>query len=641
MFLSDEEEQISLHLDNGELTRSPLMHSNPISIDVLSSAIGLPESPKKLAGTFPEANVAPEHEKIRLEQNIKDLEGEIASLKTKEKSLNEKRRGALNKLLDIKGCIRVLCRIRPFLSTDRIPIQQPILVESDRIVIKSGANKKEFGFDKVFYQDSSQEDVFAEVEPILRSALDGNNVCMLAYGQTGTGKTYTMDGTNETPGIIPRVLKSLFSLNSLDSSTSLTYSISMVEVYLGNLRDLLAPKPSGRIYAVSRSNPTIQIDAKGLVEIEGLTEVPISNYTKANWWYAKGRRVRSTSWTNVNEASSRSHCLTRITIYNHGDATGGKAEVSKLWMVDLGGSERLLKTGAIGQTLDEGRAINLSLSALGDVIAALRRKKVHVPYRNSKLTQILRDSLGNGSKVVMLVHVSPKEEDVAETVCSVSFAKRARAVECTREHSEELKRQKEKRIVELEDEMKEAEVESEKLRKQILKAEFLLSENTRILSTTCQTAKEEEDEEGKIPQSPKDHFNEILETPKESTKTVRKTGVISLPRFMDSTVASRQRKSIAEKQISGKVRNFRSETRSSIQISGSQSHSYSGLKAILKNSNKRPRYGELKNSLTEDGKHNSLEPYPRPSSRGTVVSSTDPNLRVALCRHRRRVSDFM
>lgn len=466
-------------------------------------------------------------------------------------------------------------------------------------------------------------------------------MCMLAYGQTGTGKTYTMDGTNETPGIIPRVLKSLFSLNSLDSSTSLTYSISMVEVYLGNLRDLLAPKPSGRIYAVSRSNPTIQIDAKGLVEIEGLTEVPISNYTKANWWYAKGRRVRSTSWTNVNEASSRSHCLTRITIYNHGDATGGKAEVSKLWMVDLGGSERLLKTGAIGQTLDEGRAINLSLSALGDVIAALRRKKVHVPYRNSKLTQILRDSLGNGSKVVMLVHVSPKEEDVAETVCSVSFAKRARAVECTREHSEELKRQKEKRIVELEDEMKEAEVESEKLRKQILKAEFLLSENTRILSTTCQTAKEEEDEEGKIPQSPKDHFNEILETPKESTKTVRKTGVISLPRFMDSTVASRQRKSIAEKQISGKVRNFRSETRSSIQISGSQSHSYSGLKAILKNSNKRPRYGELKNSLTEDGKHNSLEPYPRPSSRGTVVSSTDPNLRVALCRHRRRVSDFM
>lgn len=272
-------------------------------------------------------------------------------------------------------------------------------------------------------------------------------------------------------------------------------------------------------------------------------------------------------------------------------------------------------------------------------------------------------TIGNGSKVVMLVHVSPNEEDVGETACSVSFAKRARAVECTRELSEvcapivyslvviswkehltakpinlqELKRQKENRISELEAEMKEAEVESEKLRKQILKAEFLLSENRRILSASSQ----DPEDEGRIPQSPKDHLVEVLETPKESAKALRKSTANSLPRFMDSTVASRQRKSTAEKEISGKVRSFRSETRSSIQISGSQSNSYSGLKAILKNSNKRPRYGELKNSLTEDAKNNSLESNPRPSSRGTMVSSSDPNLRIALCRHRRRMSDFM
>lgn len=187
--------------------------------------------------------------------------------------------------------------------------------------------------------------------------------------------------------------------------------------------------------------------------------------------------------------------------------------------------------------------------------------------------------------------------------------------------------------------MKEAEVESEKLRKQILKAEFLLSENTRILSTTCQTG-EEEEEEVKIPESPKDHFDEILSTPKECRKGVRKSGVTSLPRFMDSTVASRQRKGSAEKEMSGKVRNFRTESRSSNQISASQSHSYSGIKSIIKNSNKRPRHGEFKNSSLESSFPIPI-PIPRPSSRGTVVSSSDPNLRVALCRHRRRMSDFM
>ncbi|KAK3200529.1 hypothetical protein Dsin_023944 [Dipteronia sinensis] len=149
---------------------------------------------------------------------------------------------------------------------------------------------------------------------------------------------------------------------------------------------------------------TASQDAKGLVNSEGLTEVQIPDVTKARWWYNKGRRVRSTSWTSVNEASSRSHCLTRITIFRHGDALEAKREVSKLWMVDLGGSERLLKTGATGQTLDEGRAINLSLSALADVIAALRRKRGHVPYSYSKQTQIPKDSLDEEKNLI-----SPKE----------------------------------------------------------------------------------------------------------------------------------------------------------------------------------------------------------------------------------------
>ncbi|KAL3516219.1 hypothetical protein ACH5RR_023121 [Cinchona calisaya] len=636
MFIPPEEEQVLLPIDNGGNPIKALpMDSNPNSVDEMSPASGLDECPIVVPGIFVDDKVIAEQEKNQLELNMKDLEGVIESLKMKDRSLVEKRRAALNKILDIKGCIRLFCRVRPFLSTEKRRIQQPLLIESEKIVIKSGGHKKEFGFDKVFPQEATQEDVFVEVEPILRSAIDGHNVCILAYGQTGTGKTYTMDGTSESPGTIPRVLKALFDETSLESSTSFAFSISMVEVYLGSLIDLLAPKPSCRSYAVSKCNPTIQIDSKGSVEIEGLTEVQISNFTRASWWYNKGRRVRSTSWTNVNETSSRSHCLTRITIHRLGYALGAKAEVSKLWMVDLGGSERLLKTGATGQTLDEGRAINLSLSALGDVIAALRRKKGHIPYRNSKLTQILRDSLGDRSKVMMFVHVSPYEEDVGETSCSVSFAKRARAVECNRELSEELKKQKEKRISELEDEMTEAEEECQKLRKQIQKVEFLLAESKWISI--------EEEEEGKNSPSPKECSGDVLGTPRASNKTTRKNAGNSLPRFMNSTVASRQRKTTVEREITSKVRSFRSETRSSIQISGSHSVSYSDprFKGILRKSNKKPRYGEPISSLMENAKCKGWDSYSPALTPATTLTSCDPYSKVRVTHHRRRMSDVI
>lgn len=638
MLISAEEEQVPLTRENGGEVMKPVpMDPDLNSVHGLSSVSTFCGFTGDFSGNFPEANLVPENDEFQLVHHMKNLEDEVESLKLKEKDANEKRRTVLNKILDIKGSIRVFCRIRPFQQTKR-KMQQPISINSDKILINALGIRKEFGFDKVFSQDASQEDVFLEVEPILRSALDGHNACILAYGQTGTGKTYTMDGTTEAPGIIPRVLKNLFNQASLYSDTAFTFSISMVEVYLGSLRDLLAPKPSSRTYAVSKCNPTIQIDSKGSVEIEGLTEVPVSNFTKATWWYSKGKRCRSTSWTNVNESSSRSHCLMRITISLLDDASGGKTEVSKLWMVDLGGSERLLKTGATGQTLDEGRAINLSLSALGDVIAALRRKKLHVPYRNSKLTQILRDSLGNGSKVIMLVHVSPYEEDVAETICSAGFAKRARGVDCTRELPEELKKQKEKKISELEHEMMEAEDECQKLQKQILKAALLLSESRKLLSLTADL-----EDEKKLNSSPKMLNFESLETPKASEKPVKKISVNSFHRFMGSTVASRQRKCIAEAEIQRRTRNFRSETRSCNQISASQAISYSDprFKMVPKMSNKKPRYSEVNASSLGEAKMVHLNLDSRPMSRGSVVISSDSHPKLSLSRHRRRMSDMI
>ncbi|KAH7543186.1 hypothetical protein FEM48_Zijuj02G0156800 [Ziziphus jujuba var. spinosa] len=663
MFISIENEQISLSSANLKvsLNTSP-MESNPDSLDGLPPVSDLLDSPP-LPTIYTDVNVVPEQEKNELQQSISSLEGEIAQLRLKEKLWNDKRREALNKILDIKGSIRVFCRVRPFLLMDRIRTRQPISTGSEKIVVRSGGTRKEFEMDKVFHQEVSQEDVFVEVEPILRSALDGHNVCVFAYGQTGTGKTFTMDGTNEQPGIAPRALKELFHQASLEGTSSLTFSMSMLEVYMGSLRDLLAPRPTSRAYTVTRCNLNIQTDPKGLVEIEGLTEVQIPDYAKARWWYNRGRRARSTSWTNVNEASSRSHCLTRITIFRRGDDSEAKPEVSKLWMVDLGGSERLLKTGASGLTLDEGRAINLSLSALGDVVAALRRKRGHVPYRNSKLTQILKDSLGDSSKVLMLVHVSPFEEDVGETICSLCFAKRARAVESNRELPEDVKKQKEKRVKELEDDMREAEQECQKVKYQIEKAEFLLTKNKKLYSTTCDILEDEVNSHS----SPREDLNEVIGTPKTIDKATRKSISGSLPRFMTSTVASRQRQSAAEKEIVGRTKSWRLGTRSSIQLTASNSISYLDrrFKPSLLNPNRKKQMTETDNTdspkcngsdskatvlsrsklatetdNTESPKYNGSDSKTTLLSRSKLVTSSDPNFRP-LNRHRRRMSDLI
>ncbi|KAJ6762872.1 KINESIN-LIKE PROTEIN KIN-14D ISOFORM X1 [Salix purpurea] len=582
MFISSETEQISLPLDNVKEKLEPL-EPNQDYIDAFQLESESMDSPPLPNPTiYTDVNVVPEHEKDELEHSILNLEGEIAELKQKERLLDKKRRKALNKILDIKGSIRVFCRVRPFLLSDRRRIHEPI---------SNG------------------------LEKLLK------------------------DGTNNQAGIIPRAIEELFRQASLDNS-SITFSMSMLEVYMGNLRDLLAPKVASRTYEVAaKCNLNIQTDPKGMVEVEGLTQVQIPDTVKAKWWYAKGRRARSTSWTNVNETSSRSHCLMRITISRHGDDSKAKAQVSKLWMVDLGGSERLLKTGATGQTLDEGRAINLSLSALGDVIAALRRKRGHVPYRNSKLTQILKDSLGDNSKVLMLVHISPCEEDVGETICSLSFANRARAIETYRDLTEDINMQRQKRILELEAEMREAEEECQKVRYQIQKAEFLLSENRELLLTSYQVPDDKEN----APISPKEDYKEVNNTPRVTDKGIRRNRPSHFPRFMTSTVASRQRQSAAEKIVAGRARSLRSATRSSLQFSASQSFSYSEFRfrAILKESNRKSRYGETKLLLPESPKCNVSEMKMTSIPRSKAVISSDPNLRTTLSHHRRRMSDLI
>lgn len=338
--------------------------------------------------------------------------------------------------------------------------------------------------------------------------------------------------------------------------------------------------------------------------------------------------------------------MTRISIFRRGDTSEAKSETSKLWMVDLGGSERLLKTGARGLTLDEGRAINLSLSALADVLAALKRKRCHVPYRNSKLTQLLRDSLGDGSKVLMLVHISPSEEDVCETICSLNFAKRARAIESNKEVPMELKKQKEMKIMELEEDIKEAEKQRQSLGDQIQNVELKLCENKKLFSATYNL---QESDDLVTSTSLKDDFKEVTETPKASKKSTPRSVSNSVPRFMSSTVASRHRQIASEQEIGGRTKSLRSVvTRNSIQFPCSQSLSYSDLriKAILRSSTGigKSRHAETNNVPntihTERPKCNELESKVV-APRSTTVTSSDSNLRVTLCRHRRRMSNLI
>nr|XP_018685479.1 PREDICTED: kinesin-like calmodulin-binding protein isoform X2 [Musa acuminata subsp. malaccensis] len=602
---------------------------NSLGLDLSSGTATESELPATPSVVYMDVNVVPEHDKEGLASTISSLQGmEMSELRSKQIYLDAKRREALDKILDIKGSIRVFCRVK---LMDERKAASPISTEADKITVRSAGTRKEFVLDRVFHPESTQEDVFREVKPILRSALDGHNVCILAYGQTGTGKTHTMEGNNGRPGIVPRAIEELFHQISRDESASFTLSMSMLEVYMGSLRDLFVHRrsPARVTHRIPKCNLSILRSSDGTVEIEGLTDVQVTDVKQARRWYARGKHARSTSWTNVNDASSRSHCLTRITISRSNDAVDGTNNlVSKIWLVDLGGSERLLKTGATGQTLDEGRAINLSLSALADVIAALRRRRDHIPYRNSKLTQLLSDSLGDGSKVLMIVHVSPGEDDAGETVCSLSFATRVRAVEASRELSEDTKKRKQQRVAELEQGVQEAEEELRRVRDQMERTAKLIQEKTNTLRVDLRGS----------PRSPLTLNPVELDggDTKTAEKPVQRARAAPVPRFMSSTACSRRRQQQAAESL-GRAR------RRSTDLRGSQSHScyQTSKKMTVAYRRRDPPLSLQCNPLNVS--HDSVDSRGSWSSSKTKkVSNSNPNLRVALHQqHRRRMSDLI
>nr|XP_019002357.1 kinesin [Kwoniella mangroviensis CBS 8507]OCF65818.1 kinesin [Kwoniella mangroviensis CBS 8507] len=290
----------------------------------------------------------------------------------------------------------------------------------------AGPEKDGFTFDRVFDTNTKQHDIFDwGVKGIVEDVMTGFNGTLFCYGQTGSGKTYSeLYGADiENPalkGLIPRIVEQIFaSILSADSVIEYTVKVSYMEIYMERIKDLLAPQ---------NDNLSIHEDKARGVYVKNLTDVYVGSEAEVYKVMKAGGSSRAVSSTNMNAESSRSHSIFVIGIHQRNTETGSQKS-GNLYLVDLAGSEKVGKTGATGQTLEEAKKINKSLSALGMVINALTDgKSSHVPYRDSKLTRILQESLGGNSRTTLIINCSPATFNEAETLSTLRFGMRAKSI---------------------------------------------------------------------------------------------------------------------------------------------------------------------------------------------------------------------
>ncbi|PHH80984.1 hypothetical protein CDD82_1403 [Ophiocordyceps australis] len=323
--------------------------------------------------------------------------------------------------------IKVVARFRP---QNRIELEsggKPIVTfnSEDSCTVDSKEAQGSFTFDRVFDMSCKQQDIFDfSIRSTVDDILNGYNGTVFAYGQTGAGKSYTMMGTNiddeEGRGVIPRIVEQIFaSIMSSPSTIEYTVRVSYMEIYMERIRDLLAPQ---------NDNLPVHEEKNRGVYVKGLLEIYVSSVQEVYEVMRRGGNARAVAATNMNQESSRSHSIFVITITQKNVETGS-AKSGQLFLVDLAGSEKVGKTGASGQTLEEAKKINKSLSALGMVINALTDgKSSHIPYRDSKLTRILQESLGGNSRTTLIINCSPSSYNDAETLGTLRFGTRAKSI---------------------------------------------------------------------------------------------------------------------------------------------------------------------------------------------------------------------
>ncbi|KAJ2541482.1 hypothetical protein GGF49_003644 [Coemansia sp. RSA 1853] len=353
--------------------------------------------------------------------------------------------------------VRVALRIRPLSPQEHLNGETECVTQLPGVPqIVIGADRA-FTFDHVFAPEVGQEQVYDDsIKPLVTQFLQGYNATVLAYGQTGSGKTFSM-GTGltqtetEAQGVVPQAISEIWSHLEKRAQGGLTYSIdvSFLELYNEDLIDLLNPRT-----AVGSRGPTIREDSRGNMVLVGVERMAAQKQSDILEYLRQGALSRTTASTDMNRTSSRSHAIFTIhlrqqdrrssTLYGNGDASGenvgmdgGPSIVSKIHFVDLAGSERIKRTGAAGDRAKEGISINAGLLALGNVISALGsvsggdrsvRRTPHVPYRDSKLTRLLQDSLGGNSQTLMLACISPSSKNSPESLNTIRYANRARNI---------------------------------------------------------------------------------------------------------------------------------------------------------------------------------------------------------------------
>ncbi|GAB6022878.1 Kinesin-like protein kifc1 [Chamberlinius hualienensis] len=356
-----------------------------------------------------------------LECQLKKQEGEIWEAEAVRRKLH-------NEVQELKGNIRVYCRVRPTKGNDsssKMAISFPEETNNQLVINVPSANNKskkaEFCYDRVFNHSATQPEIFNEISQLVQSSLDGYNVCIFAYGQTGSGKTYTMEGPpsykpNET-GVIGRAVCQIFKSIYYLESKGWHYDMkaTFLEVYNEVIRDLLANGKNNLSHEIRMT------DTKSEVYVTNLNVVDIKCEDQIEQLLKTAHKNRAVAATQCNDHSSRSHSVFQLQITGNNTLTG-ESLIGTLNLVDLAGSERLKESGSEGDRLKETKNINKSLSNLGNVIMSLAQKAEHIPYRNSKLTHLLMNCLGGNSKTLMFVNVSPEEEAVTETLSSLRFA---------------------------------------------------------------------------------------------------------------------------------------------------------------------------------------------------------------------------
>lgn len=333
------------------------------------------------------------------------------------------------------GNVKVCARFRPQNAVERSENGQIcVQLQEDQVKLtaEDGTDHK-FNFDRVFGMDTAQKDVFEYAAlPVITDVLDGYNGTIFAYGQTGSGKTHTMEGPSiddvENCGLIPRLIFAVFEgIANSDPVIEYQVMVQYVEIYMERVRDLLDP---------NKSNLQVREDKTRGIYIQDCTQ-PYVTCAEDMFNYMKiGAANRAVGATRMNEGSSRSHSIFLISVLQK-NSESQSTKQGRLFLVDLAGSEMIKKTQAEGARLEEAKTINKSLSALGNVINSLTENREHVPYRDSKLTRILQQSLGGNSKTTLIICMSSSSYNAGETLSTLRFGTRAKSVKNNAKKNEE------------------------------------------------------------------------------------------------------------------------------------------------------------------------------------------------------------